>query len=66
MNNKKASQLMTFKLTFVIQLRMIWKKLKTEANVNDPFEEYVKQVEVKPSDNTSAEIENEMNVDVIG
>jgi hypothetical protein len=41
-------------------------EVETEANVYEPFEEYVKQVEVKPSDDTSAEVENDMNVDVIG
>jgi hypothetical protein len=39
---------------------------ETEANVDDPFEEYVKQVEVKPLDDTSDEVEKEMNVGVIG
>jgi hypothetical protein len=29
---------------------------ETEANVDEPFEEYVKQVEVKPLDDTSAEV----------
>ena len=41
-------------------------ELETEANVYEPFDEYVKQVEMKPLDDTSAEVENEMNVDVIG
>ena len=31
-----------------------------------PIGEYVKQVKVKPLDETSAEVENGMNVDVIG
>ena len=38
----------------------------TEANVYEPFDEYVNQVEMKLLDDTSAEVENEMNVDVIG
>ena len=33
---------------------------------NEPFEEYVKQAKMKPLDDTSAEVENEMKVDVIG
>ena len=41
-------------------------ELETEANVYEPFDEYVKQVEMKLLDDTSAEVENEMNVDVIG
>ena len=41
-------------------------EVETEANVYEPFDEYVKQVEMKPLDDTSAEVENEMNVDVIG
>ena len=90
-NNMKGSQLMTFRMNFVIQLRMIWKlrlklmfmnllmittddvqdklcdtikndmEVETEANVYEPFDEYVKQVEMKPLDDTSAEVE--MNVD---
>jgi hypothetical protein len=41
-------------------------EVETEANVHEPFDEYVKQEEFKPLDDTSAEVENEMNVDVIG
>jgi hypothetical protein len=41
-------------------------EVETEANVYEPFGEYVKQVEIKPLDDTSTEVENEMNVDVIG
>ena len=41
-------------------------EVETEANVYEPFDEFVKQVEMKPFDDTSAEVENEMNVDVIG
>ena len=40
-------------------------EVETEANVYEHFDEYVKQVEVKPLDDTSAEVEKEMNVDVI-
>jgi hypothetical protein len=40
--------------------------LKLRLNFYEPFVEYVKQVEVKPLDDTSAEVENEMNVDAIG
>ena len=29
-------------------------EIETEGNVNEPFEEYVKQVEVKPFDDTYA------------
>ena len=36
-------------------------EVENEANVYEPFDEYVKQVEVKPS----AEVEKEMNVDLI-
>ena len=35
-------------------------EVETEANVYEPFDEYVKQVELKPLDATSAEVENEM------
>ena len=40
-------------------------EVETEANVYEPFDEYVNQVEMKLLDETSAEVENEMNVDVI-
>ena len=41
-------------------------EVDTEAKVVEPFEEYVKQVEVKPLDDISAEDKNEINVDIIG
>jgi hypothetical protein len=41
-------------------------EVETEANVYEPFDEYAKQVEMKPLDDTSNEVEIEMNVDVIG
>ena len=40
-------------------------EVESVANVYERFDEYVKQVEVKPLDDTSAEVEKEMNVDVI-
>ena len=40
-------------------------EVETEAKGDEPFEEYVKQVEVKPFDNVSAEVRKEMNADVI-
>ena len=36
-------------------------EVETEADVYEPFEEYVKQAEVKLQDDTSAEVGNEMN-----
>jgi hypothetical protein len=39
-------------------------EVETEANVYESFDEYVK-VEVEPLDDTSAEVEKEMNDDVI-
>jgi hypothetical protein len=41
-------------------------EVETEANVYEPFDEYVEQVEMKQLDDASAEVENEVNVDVIG
>ena len=41
-------------------------EVETEAKVNEPIEEYVKQVEVKPIDDVSAKVKKEMNDDVIG
>ena len=38
---------------------------ETEPNVYDQYEEYVKQVEVKQSNDISAEVDDEKNVDVI-
>ena len=40
-------------------------EVETEAKVDEPFEKYVKQVEVKPFDNVSAEVKKYMNADVI-
>jgi hypothetical protein len=40
-------------------------EVETEPNVYEQFEEYVKQVEVKQSDDISAEVDYEKNVDVI-
>jgi len=39
-------------------------EVETEAKVHEPFEEYA--VEVKPLDGVSAEVKEEVNVDVIG
>ena len=41
-------------------------EVDTEAKVDEPFEESVKQVEVKPLYYISAEDKNEMNVDAMG
>jgi len=35
-------------------------EVETEATVDEPFEEYVKQVEVKPLDDTTAKVEKEI------
>ena len=40
-------------------------EVETEAKVDEPFEEYVKQVEVKQIDDVSAEVKKDMNYDVI-
>ena len=61
----KGLQLITFRMNFVIQLRMIW-KLRLKLMFMNLFDEYVKQVEMKPLNDTSAEVENYMNVDEIG
>ena len=39
-------------------------EVETEATVDEPFEEYVKQVEVKPLDDTTAKVEKEINFGV--
>ena len=40
-------------------------KVKTDANVYNPFEEFVQQVGEKPLEDVYALVEDEMNVDVI-
>jgi hypothetical protein len=40
-------------------------EVETEPNIYEQYEEYVKQVEVKQSDDISAEVEDEKDVDVI-
>ena len=60
----KGSQLMTLRM-HVIELKIIM-EADTDAKVYEPFEESVKQVEVKPLYYISAEDKNEMNVDAIG
>jgi hypothetical protein len=40
-------------------------EVETEPNVYEQYEEYVKQVEVEQSDDISAEVDDEKNVDVI-
>ena len=37
-------------------------EVETEADIYEPFEEYVKQAEVKLQDDISVEVGNEMNV----
>ena len=41
-------------------------ELETEPNVYEQYEEYVKEVAVNKSDDKSAEVEDEKNMDVIG
>ena len=40
-------------------------EIEIEPNVYEQYEEYVKQVEVKQQDDTSAEVDDENNVGVI-
>jgi hypothetical protein len=40
-------------------------EVEAEPNVYEQYEEYVKQVEVKQSDDISAEVDDEKNADVI-
>ena len=40
-------------------------EVETEHNVYEQYEEYVKQVEVKQSDDITAEVDDEKNVEVI-
>ena len=40
-------------------------EVQTEPNAYEKFDEYVKQVELKQSDDISGEVEDEKNVDVI-
>ena len=47
------------------QETILW-EVDTEAKVDEPFKEYVQQVDVKQLDDLSAEIKKEMNFGVIG
>ena len=40
-------------------------EVETEPNIYEQYEEYVRQVAVKQSDDISAEVEDEKNVNVI-
>ena len=63
-NNMKVSQLMRFSMNVILIKDVI--KVETEAKIDEPFEEYVKLINVRPVDDTFAEVEKEINVEVIG
>ena len=54
-NNMKVSQLMRFSMNVM--------KVETEAKIDEPFEEYVKILNVRPVDDTSAEVEKVINIE---
>ena len=60
----KVSQLMRLSLNLILIKDVI--KVETEAKINEPFEEYVNLIDVKPVDNTWSEVEKVINVEVIG
>ena len=59
-NSMKVSQLMSFSMNVMLIKDAM--EVKTEAKIDKPFEE----IDVKPVDDTSAEVEKEINVEVIG
>ena len=63
-NNMKVSQLMRFSMNVILIKDVI--KVETEAKIDEPFEEYVKLINVRPVEDTSAEVEKVINVEVIG
>ena len=63
-NNMKVSQLMRFSMNVILIKDVM--KVETEAKIDEPFEEYVKILNVRPVDDTSAEVEKVINVEVIG
>ena len=63
-NNMKVSQLMRFSMNVILIKDVM--KVETEAKIDEPFEEYVKLINVRPVDDTSAEVEKVINVEVIG
>ena len=56
----KVSQLMRFSMNVILIKDVM--KVETEANIDEPFEEYVKLINVRPVDDTSAEVEKVINV----
>ena len=58
--NMKVSQLMMFSMNVILIQDVM--KVETEAKIDESFEEYVKLINVRPVDDTSAEAENVMNV----
>ena len=59
-NSMKVSQLMRFSMNVMLIKDAM--EVETEAKIDEPFEE----IDVKPVDDTSAEVEKEINVEVIG
>ena len=59
-NNMKVSQLMRFSMNVILIKNVM--KVETEAKIDEPFQEYVKLINVRPVHETSAEIEKVKNV----
>ena len=59
-NNMKVSQLMRFSMNVILIQDVM--KVETEAKIDESFEEYVKLINVRPVDDTSAEVEKVINV----
>ena len=62
--NMRVSQLMMFSMNVILIQDVM--KVETGAKIDESFEEYVKLINVRPVDDTSAEVEKEINVEVIG
>ena len=62
--NMKVSQLMMFSMNVILIQDVM--KVETEAKIDESFEEYVKLINVRPVEDTSAEVEKVKNFEVIG
>ena len=58
--NMKVSQLKMFSMNVILLQDVM--KVETEAKIDKSFEEYVKLINVRPVDDTSAEVEKVINV----
>ena len=58
-NNMKVSQLMRFSINVILIKGVL--KVETKAKIDEPFEEYIKLIDVNPVDNTLSEVDKVIN-----